>query len=142
MVSNKCIYGLRAVLELARRHGSGPVTIAEIATSQEIPVRFLEAILRELKQAGVTDSRRGKEGGYSLARHPAEVSMGDVVRLFEGPKRFEEGNGESPARPTVFTAVWDQARQALDAVYDRTTFQTLVEEDDRLRDQQARNYTI
>lgn len=143
MVSNKCIYGLRAVLELARRHGSGPVTIAEIAGSQDIPVRFLEAILRELKQAGITDSRRGKEGGYSLARQPAEVSVGDVVRLFEGVRHSDDPNGGAPlSRPTVFDDVWDRAKRALDEVYNGTHFQTLVAEDDRLRDQQAQNYTI
>lgn len=142
MISNKCIYGLRAVLELARREGSGPVTIAEIAGSQEIPVRFLEAILRELKQAGITDSRRGKEGGYSLAKRPAEISVGDVIRLFDGLQHGHEAHGEPTATPSVFTSVWEQAQQALNSVYDRADFQTLIVEDDRLRDQRAQNYTI
>ena len=69
MISNKCNYALRALLELAKRDGGGPATIVDIAQAQSIPARFLEAILRQLKQAGLTESVRGK-GAIACRRAP------------------------------------------------------------------------
>ena len=84
-LSQKCQYAVRAVLELAKQYGQGPVPISQIAASQAIPQRFLENILNELKPTGLIESRRGIQGGYLLARDPATVSVGEVIRMIEGP---------------------------------------------------------
>lgn len=85
MLTRKAKYGLQAVLRLAREHGKGPVLIAELARGESIPRKFLESILLELRHRGVLQSRKGKGGGYSLARPPAEISFGEVVRILDGP---------------------------------------------------------
>lgn len=133
MISNKCQYAMRAMLELAKRQATGgPATIVEIAEAQQIPSRFLEAILRELKQAGLTLSIRGKKGGYALAKPAREITVGAVVRTLEGPL-FAPPSQESAAatanRIDVFEAVWSEAGDALDTVLGRIDFADLAERD-------------
>ena len=84
MLSSKARYALRAVVELARVEGS-QVTAAELAERADAPRKFLEAILLELARRGVVVSRRGKLGGYSLARPAAEISFAEVIRVIDGP---------------------------------------------------------
>jgi Rrf2 family protein len=79
----KADYAVRAAIELAG--AGGMVTGDQIAQAQGIPLNFLENILRDLRRAGIVESRRGQSGGYALARPPAEVSVADVIRAVEGP---------------------------------------------------------
>lgn len=146
MISNRCHYALRAMLELALREGRGPVTIGEIAASQKIPVRFLEAIMRQLKQAGMADSVRGKDGGYFLARPATEIHVGDVLSLFEGPL-FTDAEQVGPhvirdADADVFIGVWREAEEALRDVFAKATFALLAEREYQRRLSAAENYTI
>ena len=83
-VSAKVDYGLRAMVELAAAP-PGFVTSSELATAQEIPPKFLENILLQLRHAGLVTSQRGAEGGHRLARAPEEISVADVIRELEGP---------------------------------------------------------
>lgn len=85
MLSRKTKYGLKALLQLAEASGDGPVLVSELAERDEIPKKFLEAILLDLKRHGLVQSRKGKGGGYFLKRSPAEISFGDAVRALEGP---------------------------------------------------------
>lgn len=85
MLSQKAKYALRALLMLAEQGGDAPILIADIAERQHVPRKFLEAILLELKQHGLLVSRRGKHGGYGLARPPSRISFGEVIRLIDGP---------------------------------------------------------
>ncbi|HNX68725.1 MAG TPA: Rrf2 family transcriptional regulator [Candidatus Omnitrophota bacterium] len=86
MISKKTKYALKAVLFLVGKYATKePVLIAEIAEQESIPKKFLEAILLELKNKGVLQSRKGKGGGYLLARHPGDISFGEVMRIFEDP---------------------------------------------------------
>lgn len=85
MLSRKTKYGLQALLGLARNYGGGPMLIADLAERERIPKKFLELILLELKNAGILGSRKGKGGGYFLAKDPAEITMGNAVRVLEGP---------------------------------------------------------
>ena len=84
MLSTKTKYALKALLLLADREGQGPVRIADLAASERIPKKFLEQILLELKHQGILQSKMGKGGGYSLARPPKAITLGQVVRLFDG----------------------------------------------------------
>ena len=84
MLSQRTRYAIRALLHLADRYGKGPVQLTEIATAQNIPQKFLTVILSEMSRAGLVDTQRGKVGGYWLAKRPAEISYGDVIRLTRG----------------------------------------------------------
>src|SRR5213595_4243629 len=84
-VSAKVDYAVRAGAELAAAAGTGPVKGDRIAQAQEIPLKFLENILLDLKHAGLVRSQRGSEGGYWLARPAEEISLADVIRAVEGP---------------------------------------------------------
>lgn len=83
--SQRTEYALRALLELGRRYGDGPVSAREIAGAQKVPVRFLEQVLQELKRAGILESQRGASGGCWLAREPSQISVSEVVDVVEGP---------------------------------------------------------
>ena len=86
MLSQKAKYALRAALFLAERWDREvPVSIREIAEQERISLKFLEAILVELRDAGIVDSRRGRSGGYRLRRPPEDVSFGSIVRAIDGP---------------------------------------------------------
>ncbi len=84
MLSQRTRYAIRALQHLADRFGEGPVQLSEISEAQRIPAKFLTVILSELKRAGLVETMRGKEGGYWLARKPAEITYGDIVRLTRG----------------------------------------------------------
>ena len=73
-----------ALVRLAKEYGNGSIPISRIAEEEKIPQRFLEGILLELKGLGMLDSTRGKTGGYYLLKHPTEVSLADIITLFEG----------------------------------------------------------
>lgn len=85
MLSKKAKYAINALVYLAREYGKGPVQIQQIAESEHIPHKFLEAILLEFKKEGMLFSKKGKGGGYYLHRHPDEVNLADVMRLMDGP---------------------------------------------------------
>ncbi|HEU0121644.1 MAG TPA: Rrf2 family transcriptional regulator [Bryobacteraceae bacterium] len=84
-LSKKTQYTLRALYALARYYGEGPVLIAKLAAEEQIPQQFLEQILLNLKQQGLVASKKGKGGGYQLAKDPATVSIGTIIRMIEGP---------------------------------------------------------
>jgi Rrf2 family protein len=86
MLSSKAKYALRAAVYLAERQRDDSWTLAaEIAEAEDIPKKFLEAILVELRDHGIVDSRRGRSGGHRLARPPARIAAGDVIRVIDGP---------------------------------------------------------
>ncbi len=131
-ITQKSRYALRAMLELAVRFGQGPISIGEIAKAQAIPARFLEAILAQLKRAGLVESRRGNEGGYVLARQPARISVGDVLRVVQGTladsNTASRGPSDGPrASQAVFAPIWDAAVRSATGVYDAANFQVLVD---------------
>ena len=85
MISQKARYALRALLFLAAKGDTLPVQIAEIAESENIPRKFLEQILLELKKTGIVRSHRGRAGGYALGRPAKDISFADVLRVTDGP---------------------------------------------------------
>ena len=86
MLSRKTKYAINALVYLARESKNGePVQISRIAESENIPRKFLEAILLELRHAGMLNSRKGKTGGYYLQQTPEDINIADVMRLFDGP---------------------------------------------------------
>jgi Rrf2 family protein len=85
VLTKKSKYGLKAVLYLAAQRDRGPISVAEVAASERIPRKFLEAILVDLKRHGVLQSRKGKSGGYSLARSGSDITVGQIIRTLDGP---------------------------------------------------------
>ena len=83
-ITSKSPYAVRALTELARVGGSGPVPIGEIARRRDIPVQFLEGMFATLRRAGILQSQRGVKGGYSFAREPTQVTVLEVVEALEG----------------------------------------------------------
>jgi len=84
-ITTKSPYAVRALTELVRMGGAGPVPIAELARRRDIPVQFLEHLFATLRRAGILRSQRGVKGGYSFARPPHEISVLEVVELLDGP---------------------------------------------------------
>jgi len=83
-LSNKGRYAVRALFDIAFYNEGRPTQVKDIAERQNIPPRFLEQIFQDLKRTGIVGSKRGPQGGYSLARRPVDIRLGDVVRALEG----------------------------------------------------------
>lgn len=123
-ISAKVDYALRAAAELAAVAGRGPVKGEQIAQAQEIPLKFLENILLELRHAGVVQSQRGERGGYWLARAPEEISLAEVIRAVEGPLANVRGSrpesvayaGAAASMREVWIAVRANLRAVLESV--------------------------
>ena len=84
-ISQKGLYALQAMMMLARHHQQGAIKIREIAYEEALPEKFLELILLELKNARLVESVRGAKGGYQLRRAPSEITLGEIIRLIDGP---------------------------------------------------------
>ena len=129
-ISAKADYAVRALTELAAQ-GGGPVKGERLAAAQQIPPKFLGAILAQLRAAGLLQSRRGAEGGYWLARPPGEISLADIIRATDGPlasvrgHRPETVSYEGAARR--LTEVWVALRASLRTVLEVVTLQNLLE---------------
>lgn len=85
MLSKKAKYAIKALLALAEHQGEEPVRIGDLARDQQIPPKFLELILLDLRNQGILQSRKGKGGGYLLARNPKDIYLGQIVRMLDGP---------------------------------------------------------
>jgi Rrf2 family protein len=85
MLSKKTQYAFRALAHLALQYGNGPVRISSISIEQRIPLKFLENILVELKNAGMLESKKGKGGGYVLKTSPKKINLATVIRIINGP---------------------------------------------------------
>jgi Rrf2 family protein len=119
-------YGIRAVVELAASGATPdrPVTAERLASAQDIPPKFLESILLQLRRAGVVNAQRGPEGGYWLARPADEVSLADVIRIIDGPLANIRGqrpedvgySGAAQALQEVWIALRASERQILELV--------------------------
>ena len=133
LVTQKKQYALRAIFELAKQQNGQPIKTQTLAETQSIPLRFLEVIMGQLKRAGVVDSKRGFFGGYTLNRTPDEIRVGDIFRVLDRDDNAETCvactyKGNCPfVGGCVFMELWDRAQQAMDAVYDETTIQDLID---------------
>lgn len=84
-ISQKGLYALQAMMMLARHHNQGAIRIRDIAYEEELPEKFLELILLEMKNARLVESARGAKGGYQLRRPPSEILLSEIIRLIDGP---------------------------------------------------------
>ena len=132
-VSAKSDYALRALIELARRADGAPVSAEEIGRRQDIPHGFLQAILADLRRAGLVISQRGQSGGWRMARDPDSVTVADVIRAVDGPLvsvyglRPESVSYNDSAR--ILQHVWIAARSSLREVFEQVTIRALADRD-------------
>jgi Rrf2 family protein len=127
MLTKKTKYALKALIHLAAQDPERTVLIAEIARDENVPHKFLEMILLELKRQGILESRKGPGGGYRLGRPPGQISLGRVIRLMDGPlaplpcvsetayRRCEDCNDENTCEiRRVMKMVRDETARILD----------------------------
>ena len=117
-------YALHAIFDLAAHASEGPVKISDIAKRQQIPQKFLELILANLKQGGFVESRRGAEGGYRLARPAARITIGEVLDYVEGQQR-DRGRAGTPGE-SPFSEIWKQIDDHTDRILHAISFETLA----------------
>ena len=118
-ITTKSPYAVRALAELARTGGAGPVPIGELARRRDIPVQFLEQLFAVLRRAGILRSQRGVKGGYSFARDPSDITVLEIVELLDGPV----------GRDAV--GVFEEAATAARSVFEATTIADIIERERR-----------
>jgi Rrf2 family protein len=126
-LSIKSDYAARAVLWLSQHYAEGVArTVDDMASEQGIPSNYLVQILIELKSARIVKSHRGKEGGYLLARPPANITFGDVLRCIHGEVFDSPALGNAPAPPELRQA-WKQLRDIVNQTADSINFQQMLD---------------
>jgi len=131
-ISYKSDYALKAVLDLALCYeGREPVSIHDTAKRIDAPVKFLEQIFSGLKSHGVIESRRGSNGGYLLAKPPEKITVGEIIRLIEGPTEpiscvKQDYTGCEEMYTCVFRNIWKDIHDATSQVIDRVNFRDLA----------------
>lgn len=136
-ISSRAHYGLRMMTELAKAHGGPPMSLAEIARREGMPLAYLEQLVAPLRRAGLVEGTRGLHGGYRLARQPEEVTVLEIVELMEGPvvpveclaEDYQSGacsrEPECLSRP-----LWGRLQQAVKQVLGGTTLSDMMREPD------------
>ncbi len=129
-LSTRSRYGARILVDLARHNGQGPVQIGEISKRQDISVKYLEQLIRPLKQASMVTSVRGPKGGHLLAKKPEEITLGQIVRLFEGQSELVECISHpekcSMSDDCQVRLAWKDATRVLYEKLDSTTISDLM----------------
>src|SRR5690606_24733117 len=126
-ISTKGRYGLTIMMDLAKHHGGGPISLKSIAQRHDLSEHYLEQLIAPLRNAGLVKSIRGAYGGYLLSRLPEEITAGDVIRVLEGPiSPVEFTEEEDPAKRYL----WLRIRDSISAVLDSTTLLDLIQYQD------------
>lgn len=131
-ISSKGDYGLRALFDLAQHYGEGLVQSEDIATRQGIPVNYLNQMLILLRRAGIIDSLRGPQGGHTLARPPAQITLLEVLTVLEGPLMPNDTTRDDllPTQPEdreVMYEVWEELRTTVEKALQAITLEDLCQ---------------
>jgi Rrf2 family transcriptional regulator, iron-sulfur cluster assembly transcription factor len=130
-LSTRSRYGTRILLELSRRGVEKPVQVSQISKKQGIPVKYLEQLIRILKQAGLVTSVRGPKGGHIMTKHPSEITLGQLVRLFEGQTELvvciSEPEKCAMSDDCRVRLAWMKATEALYQILDATTIEDVMQ---------------
>ncbi|MFC1541889.1 RrF2 family transcriptional regulator [Candidatus Latescibacterota bacterium] len=134
-LTNRGLYGVKALYELARNHGNTPINIKEISRRQGLPISFLEQVLHQLKTEGIVISHRGVNGGYVLSRSPEEITIGDIIRALEGPIALCEclsktdGDEETEKEAHCVTSrLYKKLGKMVEEAFDSVTLNDLADE--------------
>ncbi len=138
-ISTKGRYSVTALYELAQRYGEGPVSLKCVAQGQGLSENYLEQLMVPLRRAGIVQSIRGAQGGYMLAKSPAEITIGSIITTVEGPIAVvdcllaEAGAAEQmcdKACACVTRGIWEKVCDSISPVLESITLQTLLDNDD------------
>jgi len=133
-ISTKGHYGVQAMFELAQHYGTGPVSLRAIAERQEISEHYLEQLIAGLRKAGLVSSVRGAQGGYILARDPADIKVGDIVRVLEGPIAPVECVNDNEtdhclrSEFCITRGVWEKVKDSIEDVLDSISLADMCRE--------------
>ncbi|HHX51177.1 MAG TPA: Rrf2 family transcriptional regulator [Clostridia bacterium] len=131
-------YGLRAIFDLALRQGEGPVSLRSIAERQDISDHYLEQLFSSLRKAGLVKSIRGAQGGYLLGKPAQEITVGDVIRVLDGPiAPVECVNEVEPedcrrAKTCITREIWARVRDSITEVVDSITLEDMCNEAEKI----------
>lgn len=123
-ISTKGHYGVQAMFDLAQHYGEGPISLKSVAERQGLSEHYLEQLIAGLRKAGLVKSVRGAQGGYILSRDPAEIKVGDIVRVLEGPiapvECVSEEDSEQcmKAEFCITKNVWEKVKDSIEEVLD------------------------
>lgn len=133
-ISTKGHYGVQAMFDLAQHFGEGPISLKSIAERQELSEHYLEQLIAVLRKAGLVKSVRGAQGGYILARDPADIKVGDIVRVLEGPiAPVECVSEEDPehclkSEFCITRNVWEKVKDSIEEVLDNISLADMCRE--------------
>jgi len=133
-LSTKGRYGLKAAFDLAMNYGLGAIPLKSIAERQEISENYLEQLISSMRKAGLVKSERGAQGGYQLAKKPSEITVGDVLRVLEGPLGIADCLMEDNANPCpksdrcITKVVWEKIKDSITKTVDSISLQDMCDE--------------
>lgn len=126
-------YGARLLLDIANNEAKGPVSVSEISKREDIPVKYLEALIHKLKRAGYLESIRGPRGGYRLGRAPSEITLAEIVRILEGDLKLVDCEGKESACGRIQDCptrrIWKDIEDTVTRKLENVTVQHLVNGD-------------
>jgi Rrf2 family transcriptional regulator, cysteine metabolism repressor len=138
ILSTKGRYGLKMMYEFALNYGTGPMSLKEVAQKQQLSETYLEQLIAHLKKAGLVTSVRGAQGGYELIRKPEEITVGEIIRVLEGPLAPSECVVDdepecSKAEYCVTRLLWEKIMESINNVIDSITLNDMVNDYYRLQ---------
>ena len=132
-LSTRGRYGARALVELAKIHGQGPLSLKEIASRQNIPLKYLEQIAMVLKDAGIVKSVRGPSGGYELSKSPGDLTLLEIIEVLEGSMSFvrcvKDPNSCSQVESCAFNDLWKRVAQETRKILRSVTLADMAKSD-------------
>ena len=151
MLSKRAKYGIRALVYLAQLQGQGPIRIRDICETLDLPRKFLEAILLDLRNEGILQSRMGKEGGYYMERSPDTITLGRIIRFIDGPlaavpcvsqTAYARCDDCPDEKQCVIRWIMKDVRDSTAKILDQTTLDQLVAKADQLCKKSEIEYQI
>lgn len=138
ILSTKGRYGLKMMYEFALNYGTGPMSLKEVAQNQQLSETYLEQLVAHLRKAGLVNSVRGAQGGYELSRKPEEITVGEIIRLLEGPLApsdcvLDDEPECSRADYCVTRLIWEKIMESINNVIDSITLNDMVNDYYRLK---------
>ena len=147
-ISFKGDYALKTILELSISYNKGLIQIKDIAKRQDIPLKYLEQIVSQLRSAGYLITQRGSKGGVGLAKAPEKITIGEIVRLMEGPTSPISCVSTTARtkcafeKVCVFRDVWLDVKNKINEIVDNTTFADMVKKSNEISSVEQNDYSI
>jgi Rrf2 family cysteine metabolism transcriptional repressor len=147
-ISTRGEYGIRAMLDIALHNQEGPVTLKSISGRQDISEPYLEQLVGGLRKAGLVVSMRGAQGGYVLAKEPAQITIGELIRVLEGPiapvdcvnEQADESECCANVHRCATRVLWQRLRDSMTEVLDSTTLADLINTSKNLNKEETMYY--